>query len=320
MAPIDDTESLIAQLQDPSRSNKAVLALMWKGRSSVPALAQFLRTSRPSTVPDARRLAVEALNVLAGPEALDALIEIATERLAEIPDPAVRLAEEIVCSRAACALADFPDSRARETLLRLLNGKPLIGVAEAFEKLRDMRAIPRLVRWLEDDFVADPARRAILAVGRPAVPALLESLRIKESLYGAETGMSQRRHVRCLDILAELAEPEEMTLVEDALRDLAEAVRWYAARALIRRGSGPQKKRAFQVALKLLDSFDSYVREDCEEFLTSHFDIGPELVEEEIRMRRADGETEQGYLSRESTLAILLRIYRKGGSSRRADR
>jgi PBS lyase HEAT-like repeat len=181
-----------------SRSGEALMALLALGRDSVPALVGFLRSTKPSSLPEGRLLAVEGLSILKGPAALAALIVVATQSLANIRDPAVRLGEETVASRAASALADFPDPHAREALLELLNEKPLIGVAEAFEKLGDPRAIPRLVSWLGEDFVAEAAGRAIVVCGCAAVPALLDSLRAKDEWYGSESGKSQRRRARAL--------------------------------------------------------------------------------------------------------------------------
>src|SRR5574337_694399 len=129
---------LIRELGNSRLGNQALLALLTKGDEAVPALAEYLRSSKPSSLPEPRLLAVEGLSILKGNEALEAMIEVATERLGEIPDPVVRFAEEKVASRAARALADFPDEpRARETLLSLLDQKPLTGTAEAFEKVKD---------------------------------------------------------------------------------------------------------------------------------------------------------------------------------------
>jgi HEAT repeat protein len=312
MATLEATRSLIEQLGDPSRSNQALLALLMKGEEGVRALAEFLRTSKPSCLPEARLLAVEGLTILKGPESLSALIDVASQRLDDIPDPVVRLAEETVASRAARALADFPNPRAREALLKLLEGRPLIGVAEALEKSWDLRAIPYLVSWLEDDFVAEPASRAIRACGHWAYSALVKSLGEKNLQHGRETGMSQRRRARILEILADLLRREEIGMIEDLLDDPIEAVRLNAARAVLARGSRGQQERAFGVLLRLLDSSDRGIRASAEEILGAHFGIGRHLVEQEIRQRELAGESAQQFFPKESTLAILHRICKKG--------
>jgi HEAT repeat protein len=312
MATQEATRSLIEQLGDPIRSNQALLALLMKGEEGVCALAEFLRTSKPSSLPEVRLLAVEGLTILKGPEALSALIDVASQRLADIPDPVVRLGEEVVASRAARALADFPKLRAREALLKLLEGRPLIGVAEAFEKSWDLRAIPYLVSWLEDDFVAEPASRAIRACGHWAFSALVESLGEKNLQHGHETGISQRRRARILEILSDLLRSEEIGLIEDLLDDPVEAVRLNAARAVLARGNRGQQERAFGVVLRLLDSLDRGVRANVEEILFEHFGVGRQLVEQEIRQREVAGESAQQFFPKESTLVILHRIYRNG--------
>jgi hypothetical protein len=312
MATLEATRSLIEQLGDPSRSNQALLALLMKGEEGVRALTEFLRSSKPSSLPEARLLAVEGLAILKGPEALSALIDVASQRLEDISDPVVRLAEETVASRAALGLADFSKPRAREALLKLLEGKPLVGVAEAFEKSWDLRAIPHLVSWLEDDFVAEPAARAIRVCGRWALSALIESLGKKDIQHGRETRMSQRRRARILEILADLLRREETGLIEDLLDDPVEAVRLNAARAVLARGSRGQQERAFGVALRLLDSSDRGIRASSEEILFEHFGIGRHLVEQEVRQRELAGESAQQFFPKESTLAILHRICKKG--------
>ncbi len=310
----DKTRVIAAQLDDPSRSGEALMALLALGRDSVPALVEFLRSTKPSSLPEGRLLAVEGLSILKGPAALAALIVVATQRLANIRDPAVRLAEETVASRAASALADFPDDpHARETLLELLDEKPLIGVAEAFEKLQDPRAISRLVTWLGEDFVAEAAGRAIVVCGCAAVPALLDSLRAKDEWYGSESGMSQRRRARALEILCELPVPGRYDRLEDLLGDPVEGVRFNATRLFLRNGNLAQRRRAFRVGLEFLDSPDNSLRANCEELLLSHFEVGAELVLEEIGRRRREGESE-GFWPRETALTILLRIYRKGSA------
>lgn len=311
----EEIRALIDQLQDPARRNRALLALLCKGQDSVPPLVEFLRSSKPSAVAEARLLAVEGLSILGGPDALEALIEVAKKPLPEINSPVVRLAEEIVVSRAALALADFTTLRAGEALLKLLEGKPLLGVAEAFEKLRDTRALPILVSWLEDDFVAQAASRAILAYGRTAVPALLASVRETHTRDGSETAISQRRRARIVELLASLGEPDELILIENLLDDSFEAVRWNAVRALLSRGNSVQQRRAFQVGLHLLDSADGRVRADCEELLTSRLSLGSDLIEEEIKRRRIMGESVGGVWPRETTLEILVRILRKRKNS-----
>jgi len=317
--PDKELNVLIAQLQDPSRSNQALLGLLAQGREAVPALAEFLRSTKPSTVAEARLLAVEGLSILKGEAALDALIEVATKRLADIPDPAVRLAEECVVSRAARALADFSGPRGRETLLTLLQGKPLVGVAEAFEKLKDPRAIPWLIAWLEDDFVARAAADAILSIGRPAIPALLVSLAKRKAQYGAETRTSQRRRARVLEILHDLIEAENIASLESLLEDPAEGVRWNAAKLFVRRGNGDQQRRGIQVALTILDFSDSFLRAESEELLTSYYEMGHDMIEQAIQAGRTRGDSETPKFPRETALAVLLRVQHRAIRSRKVE-
>lgn len=310
-------ETLIEQLQDPSRSNQALLALLAKGDAAVPALTEFLSKSKPSSLPEARLLAVEGLSILKGPKALETLIVVASKRLSDISDPVIRLAEEAVASRAAGALAEFSQTpRVVDTLLVLLRGKPLIGVAEAFLKLKEVRAVPGLIAWLEEDFVAGPARQAIIACGDVSLPALRASLRYKEIRNGSEIGTSQRRRARILDILCELARSEDIDDLEILLEDPVEGVRGNAVRLFLEKGRVELQIRAFRVGIEFLDSSDKSVRAECEELLLAHFEVGGKLIEEEIHRRRTMGEREESLQPRETTLAVLHRILCKAQRER----
>ena len=305
----DRIETLVEQLHDPSRSSAALMALLAMGKDSVPALVDFLRLTKPSSLPEPRLLAVEALSILKGPVALAALILVATRNLADIRDPAVRLGEETVASRAALALADFSEPYAHQALLELLDEKPLLGVAEAFEKLRDPRALPHLVAWLEEDFVAEAASRAMLACGLVAVPALLASLHERHPRHGDESGMSRRRRARILAILTELASPESVDGLEDLLDDSDQGIRGKAVELLLNKGRPAHRRRAFRAAIELLQSSDGSVRADVERLLLTNLDVGSDLLGKEIEDRRLRGEVEE-FWPRETPLAILLRIER----------
>ncbi len=255
-------------------------------------------------------MAVEGLSILKGPAALAALILVATQDLADINDPTVRFAEETVASRAARALADFPEAYAYDALLELLDEKPLVGVAEAFEKLREAQAIPYLVLWLEEDFVAEPASRAILAFGPAAIPALLDSLQHTRPRHGDESGASRRRRARILAILTELAAPESIGGLDALLDNSDQGIRSKAVELFLNKGGSVQRRKAFRAAFDLLQSSDGFVRADVERLLIANSDVGADLVEEEIAKRRLRGEAEDLW-PRESALAILMRIQNK---------
>jgi HEAT repeat protein len=306
----DKCRTIAAQLDDPSRSSQALMMLLAVGRDSVPALVEFLRSTRPSSMPEGRLMAVEGLSILKGPAALAALILVATQDLAHIDDPVVRFAEETVASRAALALADFSEPHAYDALLELLHEKPLVGVAEAFEKLKEARAIPYLISWLEEDFVAEAAGRAILAFGPAAIPALLDSLQQTRSRHGDEIGASRRRRARILAILSELAAPESIDGLEDLLDNPDEGIRSKAVELFLNKGWPVRRREAFRAAFNLLQSSDGFVRAEVERLLTANSDLGIDLVDEEIAKRRRKGEAED-FWPRETALAILLRIQRK---------
>lgn len=302
---------LIDQLNDPTKCHSALTTLIATGKEAVPFLAGFLRSSKPSSLPEARLLAVEGLRILRGALALEVLMEVSSYELARIVDPAVRLGEETVVSRAALALAEFQNANAHEALLQLAKGKPLAGVAVAYTRIRDPRALPYLVKWLEDDYCSEVSMHAIRGYGRAAAPALLGSLRQVTSRFGRETRLSARRRARILDLLAEIIRRHELQHLIPLLDDPAECVRLNAARAVLRAGDQIQQQRAYQTALGLLDSFERSLRAEAEETLAAHLEIGIQLLEEEILKHRAAGESESQWFPRESALAILIRLYKK---------
>ena len=45
--------------------------------------------------------------------------------------------------------------------------------------------------------------------------------------------------------------------------------------------------------MEFLDSSDGFMRSECEELLLTHFDLGHDLIEQEIRYRQTRGESEE---------------------------
>jgi len=86
---------------------------------------------------------------------------------------------------------------------------------------------------------------------------------------------------------------------------------------LLERGSTAQQQKALHGAIEFLDSADSFTRSECEELLVAHFGLARKIIEGEIDRRLATGESEENYEPRETTLAILYRIFRKGNNARR---
>jgi hypothetical protein len=128
---------------------------------------------------------------------------------------------------------------------------------------------------------------------------------------------SRRHRARILAILCELAEPSDVASLEYLLEDTVEGVRWNIMCLLIDKGSEAQKQRALPVGLEFLDSSDSFMQSECEELLLAHFDLGWTLIEQEIHYRQTRDESEESFEPREPTLAILLRIFRKGTEARK---
>jgi len=74
------------------------------------------------------------------------------------------------------------------------------------------------------DKVREGARRVLVAMGKEAVPALIEALKDKDSLTRWEAAKA----------LSEIADPETAPVLVDALEDEDFDIRWLAAEGLIR--------------------------------------------------------------------------------------
>lgn len=160
---------LVQRLTSPEEGDGAVAKLTVCGRPACGALKRFLLEGKPSLEYQPRKRAVEAL---AGIGAKETLIEF-LKLQKDIPDPAVRLSENVVANAAAKALATWRTPEVVQTLLDCALPHPRLGLVEALAEFDQVEAIPYLIRSLEDDSCCHAAEQALRRIGPRSAVALL---------------------------------------------------------------------------------------------------------------------------------------------------
>ncbi len=239
-------ENLAAGLDDLSRNREALALLILQGERAVPALARML-LGPPSSIPEARCLAAEGLGSIGGEAAVSALIRVLSLHDPRRLDPVLRLAEEAVQNRAAEQLGRMGDRRAVEPLLYGLAQDGLREAMGALARLREPRAIPHIVRRLEDPCDRAAAADALLAFGSTAVPALTATLTEQHPSSEDESPMSAERRAEAARLLGTLGASQALEALRSRLDDPAAAVRLEAGLALAALTGGDTPDRALAV-------------------------------------------------------------------------
>jgi len=224
-------EDLAAGLDDLSRNREALTLLILQGERAVPFLAEGL-LGPPSPIPDARCLAAEGLGAIGGEAAMSALIRALTLHDMRRLDPVLRLAEEAVRNRAADQLGNIGDRRAVEPLLYALAHEGVREAMGALARFKEERAIPHIVRRLEDPCDRAAAADALLAFGRTAVPALTATLRERRPSPDDEAPMSIERRTEAARLLGIIGDRSVVPQLCSCLDDPAALVQLEAGLAL----------------------------------------------------------------------------------------
>ena len=224
-------EELAGKLDDLSRNREALALLILQGQRAVPVLADVL-LGPPSSIPEPRRLAAEGLGAIGGEAAVGALIQVLTLHDIRRLDPVLRLAEEAVRNRAAEELGKIGDRRAVEPLLYALAHEGLREAMGALARFKEERAIPHLVRRLEDPCDRAAAAAALITFGRAAVPALQETLRGRRPSSDDEAPVSVERRAEAARLLGIIGDQSVIPLLCSCLDDPAPAVQLEASLAL----------------------------------------------------------------------------------------
>jgi HEAT repeat protein len=265
--PLNQIHALVEKLNDLSENQRVILEILSHGADAIGPLAGFL-LSGPQLHPEPRCLAAEALGLIGGPDAVEALCDVLFVNDVREADPSVRLSEEVVRNRAAEELGRLGDPSATEPLLAALQRFHLAGAAEALGRLKVRRAIPFLIELLEDDFGRERASEALMSFGREVTGDLAKTLHVKKMAFDAETAQSVNRRVTAIRLLADLADRSIAGELCALLSDEAPKVRRQAALALAKLGGKREQTAAAKVLEALLSDPDWMVQEECREALS----------------------------------------------------
>jgi HEAT repeat protein len=236
-------EQLVQALEDLQRGPEAQVRLVILGESAVAPLARFL-LGPPGLHAQPRMLAAEALGLIGGARAAEALAAaLVAGDLASL-DPVVRLSEEAVREVMARELGQLGAPAAVEPLVEALQRFRLVEAGLALARLREPRAVPLLVECLEDPFRRERAGAALVEFGPVGVDALIESLRERRMFDGDEVRPSLERRAESARLLGELGDPRAEPALRESLTDGARDVRVAAAVALARLGRDGKPSRS----------------------------------------------------------------------------
>lgn len=245
-------EDLAAGLDDLSRNREALTLLILQGERAVPVLAEVL-LGPPASIPDARCLAAAGLGTIGGEAAASALIRALTLHEVRQFDPILRLAEEAVRNRAAEQLGKLGDRRAVEPLLYALAHEGVREAMGALARFREERAIPHIVRRMEDPCDRAAAADALLTFGRAAVPALAETLTERRPSATDEAPGSLERRAEAARLLGIVGDRSLVPQLCACLDDPAAAVQLEAGLALVAVAGTDAPDRALAVVAQGLD-------------------------------------------------------------------
>ena len=224
-------EDLAAGLDDLARNREALALLILHGEQAVPVLAEVL-LGPPSSIPEARCLAAEGLGAVGGEAAVSALIRVLSLHDIRRLDPVLRLAEAAVRNRAAAQLGKLEDRRAVEPLLYALARDGVREAMAALAAFGEPRAIPHIVRRLEDPCDRAAASDALLLFGAAAVPALAATLTERWPAADDEAPVSVERRAEAARLLGLLGDRSAVAVLRAAVEDAAPPVRVEASLAL----------------------------------------------------------------------------------------
>ena len=171
-----DPDTWIAKLDDRDAKERVQAAQQLrklKAKQAAPRLAKLLKD------PLVKEEAALALEDLAGPEQVDALLEAVDTTVGAGSDSAARAANR-TNARIAEALGNIGDSRAGPALLRLARATDdnvRLAAVEALGNVKSKEAIPELSH-IVDDAAAPPLliKRAVVALGQIGDPAAIPAL------------------------------------------------------------------------------------------------------------------------------------------------
>ncbi len=256
-------DELVAQLKNLHAGELALPDVVALGEPAIPALEALLR-GPPDAVYRPRYWAADALAAIPGSASTAALVRALRDSVARRLDPVSLEAEDVIVNRIADHLAERPDSNVAEALLEAFGVRLYSHCASALGRLREPRALPRLIECLFDDVARPAAVAALCEFGERAVAPVARVLLVPRLVDGREPPYALDARAAAARLLGAISNravasndrgvaPEaiDRTLTL-ALRDAQRAVRIEAALALAR-SPGPWLDKVEHVLLGALD-------------------------------------------------------------------
>jgi len=291
------------ELDSLKQGEGAVEKLIACGHPAIEPLRRFLLAGEPRVLYHTRRWAVEAL---AGLGAKDILIEYLKQER-DIPDPAVRLGEEAVKSAAAQKLIEWPSEEVIQVLIGIAQEGCLPGVLEALGELKEPKAIPFLVKALEDDVCRPAAEDALRKIGRPAASVLIQATIASYPNRESEEPSSLLRRRCAVSLLEELGvSKNKWGLLRPLLYEVDDKILTAVFKIAVSVAGVKDKETAFRRLIEILQNADWYVKGEIENALIDEFEGIKQTMEEEIlrRHKQLKGDPD-------SVLIFLLNVKRR---------
>jgi len=274
---------LVQSLDSLHEGELGISMLVACGERAVPALRSFLLYGRPSGIFTPRQRAVRALAELG---AKDTLLEYLRAELPS-PDPVVAHGEEAVKNTAARSLANWKTDDVFYALLNVLERHRLTGVIEALGEFGRAEAVPVLVLTLEDDFCRSFAEDALLKIGVPARPALIDAARTPDPSGSNESSSSRRRRKSALRLLEDIQlTVDDWPLLAALLYDRDAEIAARTAIVALKFSNGEEQTIAIRRLIAALSTGDWLLQGEIESCLDEHFDVAHSLICAEIDRRR----------------------------------
>jgi len=300
-----EIEELVRGLDSLLDGEAVAAQLIALGPRIIPVVKSFLFHGKPGVVYQPRRRAVEVLGAV-GAKAVLLEYLIAQKN---IPDPAVRMAEEVVENAAAREVAKWPTRDVLDVLMRFALPRSRSGIIEALGHFRTPEAIPYFLHALEDDVCRNAAEEALRSFGRDAEIELIAAARRELPSPDDERPSSLRRRRAALSLLVELRPSTTSWPMLKPLMDSPDpALVISAVQIATTIGSREDRIAAVGCLLKVLPDADWYLRDDIQDSLSSLYAEGRASIDALLAERAAMPKTHQ---VTDSVLATLLAVRRR---------
>ncbi len=203
----DDISRAIDRLKSFHDGDQGVNDIVRLGPKAIPAIRDVLLEREPSGLFHARVRAVDALAALGAYGILADFLRLRRP----IDDPVERLGEDVVIDAAARGIARSRQQWAFDLLLELAKRPHFTsGVICALGSFRRPESIPILIAALGEDEARLSAEGALKAVGRLALPNLINAANLRQPSTTTESESNLRRRRSALYLLTGIGLPKRL--------------------------------------------------------------------------------------------------------------